>query len=250
MALVRYAYENVPFYHRKFRSVGLKPDDVKTLDDLHKIPVTTKSEIQASLLRDLVAVNVDVDTLIRRTTSGSTGIPLATFADQRVSDFEGAVWLRALFENGLRLRDKMVVVADPRNFPKKKNVFQRFRVMSRRYVSIFDSPEKQISLLMEYQPDVVKGYTSSLLILAELCKEVKGKIRPRLIFTGAELLNGVSRKLISSMFGAELFDYYACSEFSLLAWECKEHHDYHINADSVIMEFVDDDGEAVASGEG
>ncbi len=85
--------------------------------------------------------------------------------------------------------------------------------------------------------------------VAEEFDDVARDIEPRLVFTSAELLDAASGKLVGSAFGAELFDFYACSEFGLLAWECKEHNGYHVNADSVLMEFVDDDGEAVASGE-
>ena len=59
-ALLRYAYENVSFYHRKFGSAGVKPDDVKGFDDLHRIPLTTKFEVQACGLKDMFAGNVDM----------------------------------------------------------------------------------------------------------------------------------------------------------------------------------------------
>ena len=45
--IIKHAYENVPFYHKKFDESGIKPGDVKSIADLSKVPVTTKSEIQA-----------------------------------------------------------------------------------------------------------------------------------------------------------------------------------------------------------
>jgi phenylacetate-CoA ligase len=74
-------------------------------------------------------------------------------------------------------------------------------------------------------------------------------LAPRLIFTSAEVLDNESRKLIQSVFGSEVFDNYACYEFGLLGWECQHHMGYHMNVDSVIMEFVKD-GEPVTEGEG
>jgi len=44
--IIKHAYENVPFYHSKFDSVGVKPDDIKTVEDLSKIPITTKQELR------------------------------------------------------------------------------------------------------------------------------------------------------------------------------------------------------------
>jgi len=245
-ALLNYAYENVAFYHKKFRAAGFKPDDFNGFKDLKKVPSITKFEVQEFDLRDVVARNVDLGSLINRTTSGSTGVPLAILVDSSVEDFESAVWLRAMFDDGFRFKDRLAVVTDPRSFPKKKNAFQRFGIVKRRYISIFDSVEKQIASLKEFKPDVIRGYASSLSILARGLKDFVKEFKLRLIISTAELLDQQSKKFISSVFGAELFDFYACSEFGLLAWECKEHNGYHVNADAVLMEFVDDDGEAVA----
>jgi phenylacetate-CoA ligase len=248
-ALVRHAYENVAFYHKKFREAGVKPDDIKSFDDFYRIPVTTKFEIQACNPKDVINRNVDVSSLIKKTTSGSTGVPLTIFVDSRVEDFHTAVWMRALFEDGLKFRDRMVFIADPRSFPKRKSLFQHFDIIERKYISIFYSADKQIALLKEFKPDVIKGYASSLFILAKEFRDMIREIRPRIVFSGAEVLDAASRRLISSAFGGELFDLYGCHEFNLLAWECKAHNGYHVNADSVLMEFLDNDGEAVASGE-
>jgi phenylacetate-CoA ligase len=248
-ALLKYAYENVAFYHRKFRDAGVKPDAIKSFKDLRKVPTTSKFEVQACNSKDLVGFNVDLNSLIRRTTSGSTGVPLVIFTDGRVEDFYNAVWMRAMLECGLRVRDRMAVIADPRTFPKGKTFLQRLRVAERKYISIFDSAERQMALLKEFRPDVVKGYSSSLIILAVEFGEALKEVGARMVFSGAELLNEADRRLISSTFGAELFDFYACSELGWLAWECKAHSGYHVNADSVLLEFLDEKGESVAPGE-
>jgi len=247
--LVRYAYENVPFYRRKFTSAGVKPEDVKGFDDLGRIPTTSKFEIQACNPKDLVGFNVNLNSLIKRTTSGSTGVPLTIYTDGRVEDFYTAVWMRTMFECGLRVRDKMAIIADPRTFPKGKTFLQRLGVAERAYISIFDPAERQLALLKEFRPDAVKGYTSSLIILAEEFGKALKDVGARMVFSGAELLNETDRQLISSAFDAELFDFYACTELGWLAWECKAHNGYHVNADSVLLEFLDDDGESVAPGE-
>jgi phenylacetate-CoA ligase len=248
-ALVRHAYENVPFYHRKFREADVKPDDVKSFDDLHKIPLTSKFEIQACNPNDVIDCNANASSLIKKTTSGSTGVPLTIYINNQVGDFYTAVWLRSLFEDGLKIRDRLIFIADPRSFPKRKSIFQHLDIIERKYISIFDSAEKQIALLREFKPDVIKGYASSLFILAEEFHDMIKEISPRLVFSGAEVLDAASRRLISSAFGEKLFDLYGCHEFDLLAWECKAHNGYHVNADSVLMEFLDNNGEAVASGE-
>jgi phenylacetate-CoA ligase len=242
---VKHSYHNVPFYHRKFKSARIRPDDITSLHDLAKIPTTSKFEIQESIPADRVATGINVDSLVRRTTSGSTGIPFSVFADSRIQSYYSAIMLRAMFEDGLRIRDAMAVIADPRGFPKSRSVFQRLGITRYRYVSIFESVERQMALLRDFEPDVVKGYASSLSILAQEFGETLREVGLRLVFSSAELLDAASRRLIGSAFGGELFDLYACSEFGLLAWECKKHNGYHLNADSVLMEFLDNKGDAV-----
>ncbi|OGD46811.1 hypothetical protein A3K70_00015 [Candidatus Bathyarchaeota archaeon RBG_16_48_13] len=247
-AMIKHAYENVPFYHRKFSSVGIKPDDIKSISDLSKVPVTTKYEIQSSSFDDIVASNVGVNGCTARATSGSLGIPLSVFFDEETLDFEAAVWNRAYLENGLRLTDKMAIIRLPRFFPKGRRWYETLGISRRKYISVFDDPERQLELLEDFKPDVIKGYSSSLAILSDFCRKRASFSKPRLVFTGSESMDDRNRKLISSVFEAEPLDYYGCIEFSLLAWECREHMGYHMNTDSVMMEFVENQ-EEVSPGE-
>ncbi|MEM2291979.1 MAG: phenylacetate--CoA ligase family protein [Nitrososphaerota archaeon] len=244
--MLKYAYENVPFYHRKFKHVGIKPDDIRSENDLAKIPFTTKFEIQTSPFEDVVSKTVNIDRCIKTTTSGSTGIPLTVVSDRVAEDFSFAVWARAMLENGLRpLVDRMATIRHPKYLQQKKDFVGMLWARRRKQISVFDSAEQQLEILEDFKPDVIKGYSSSLAILADLCKKRGSLVKPRLVFTGADFLTAKNRALIKSAFGCELFDYYGCIEFSLLAWECGEHVGYHINVENVLVEFIKD-GEAVA----
>jgi phenylacetate-CoA ligase len=247
--MIEYAYDNVPFYHRKLVKAHVKPSDIISLADLSKIPVTTKSEIQSCFQQDLVSRRVDGRRIVLRSTSGSTGIPLVIAVDSKVVDFEGAVWHRTVSQNGLRLRDRMSVIADPRSFPKNRRWIEYLKILKRQYLSVFDPAETQLAFLQQFKPHVIKGYPSSLTILAESCRNGASFPNPRLVFTTSELLDRSSRELITSVFGADLMDNYACHELGLLAWECNEHAGFHINIDSVMLEFIKDDGDAAASSE-
>lgn len=248
-AILSYAYENVPLYHAKFRSAGVRPDDIMTFEDTLKIPITTKHEIQRTPLNQMTARGVDIQKCLANRTSGSTGIPSITLVGKRTQDFEGAAWLRAYFENGLGLRDKRLTICDPRSFHASREQWtQRIGIMKRKYASIFDRVEKAFAFVSQEKPDVIEGYPSSLAILAHFCRTNNCILNPRLVFTQAEYLDAQSRELLSSVFRTEVFDYYGSSEFSLMAWECPAHMGYHLNADGLVMEFVSS-GEHVASGE-
>ena len=110
----------MPFYHRKFDRAGIKPDDITSISDSSMIPFTTKSEIQASPFVDVIARNVDMDRCVKKTTSGSTGIPLTVVYDGVAEGFSGALWARAYMENGLRRRDKMAVIKHSRFMDRKR----------------------------------------------------------------------------------------------------------------------------------
>jgi phenylacetate-CoA ligase len=247
-SMLHYAYDNVPFYHRKLDGAGVKPDDIKTLEDLVKIPTTTKSEIQQTPVSDLTARGVKTSDCAENITSGSTGVPLVTYMDKKALGLYSAIWIAVFQENGVRLRDKRAMIEEPRNFPKNKNLNEYIGIMSTKHISIFDDVRTQLNLLHEYRPDIIEGYPSSLMILADAHRKREDDLSPRMIFTLAEILEKASRNFISSAFDSEVIDYYGSAEFSLLAWECHEHSGYHTNADCAIVEFLKN-GEVVADNE-
>jgi phenylacetate-CoA ligase len=247
--LLKHSYENVPFYHQKFNQAKIKPDDIARFEDLSKIPVTTKTELQNACPESLTAKNIDLNTCVKTRTSGSTGMPLNLILDKRTADFGGRLWTRMYMRNGVRILDRMAVIRDPTYFPKESR-FQRIRahVIRRKYISAFEDAEHHIGELKQYRPDAIKGYSSSLGEIASVLKDQHDHIRTRLIFTGAAVLTRFVRSLIGESFGVDPLDNYGTNEFGLIAWECKEHSGYHINADSVVTEFLDDT-EEVAPGE-
>lgn len=235
--IVRYVYERVPFYHRKLDAAGIGPDDVRTIEDLSKIPLTTNKDMQAVSLAEITASNTDRGKCIRRMTSGSTGIPLEVLFDRRSIDLQNALEARTYFENGVKPWHKMIRFVEP-GFETEIRWFQRLGLMRTKYLAIFEELTKQTSMIEKWKPDVIRGYSSVIEILAHFCKDNNRKINPKLVFTGAELLSRETRQIIDSAFQTELYDLYASVEFGLIAWECEAHSGYHINADNLIVEFV------------
>ena len=83
-AIVAHAYKNVPFYHRKLKNANIRPDNIKVIEDLAKIPLSSKNEIQSTPLNEMIAIDVDVSKCKKNTTSGSTGIPLILLVDKKL----------------------------------------------------------------------------------------------------------------------------------------------------------------------
>ncbi len=249
--IVAGAYENVTYYRRLFDKAGIKPDNIKTLDDLQRIPVTTKKDLQDLKDHEIVARGTDIDKCVVKHTSGSTGQPLKIFLSPGERDFQILLNLRILLENGMRLTDRMAYLINPHRFPESKYWFQHAGILRREYLSVFDYPEKHVEALCRVSPDILYGYPSNLTLLAMLIKE-KGvkKINPRLVFSVAEALEPNARRLINSIMDVNTSDILGTIELGDIAWQCSEHNGYHISADAVILEFLNDSGPVKPGEEG
>lgn len=248
--IVKYAYEHVPFYHEKLSALGLKPDDFKTVEDLNKLPIIRREELQRSGDK-LVSREFNIEKLKTVSTSGSTGKPLFTYLTRKEEEFRHAKLLRPHIICGQKPRDRWVLLGPPQHSKKLNWVQKVFGLYAPSFVSIFDAASEQLSRIAHLKPDILDGYSSSLFLLAqELEKEGKtNKIRPKLLMGGAELLDPPSRKFIEETFNAPYYDQYATEELQMIAWQCPEKNGYHVDADTVVMQIVDEDGCEVAPGE-
>ncbi|MDX1359561.1 MAG: phenylacetate--CoA ligase, partial [Clostridia bacterium] len=90
-AMARYAYEKVPFYKKKFDSIGLKPEDIKTIEDITKIPFTTKDDLRDNYPFDLIAVPMS-EIVELHASSGTTGKPVVVgYTKKDMDDWAEAV---------------------------------------------------------------------------------------------------------------------------------------------------------------
>jgi len=248
--IVKYAFENSRFYHEKFKEADVKPKDVQAVEDLNKLPIVRKSELRPRASQDVVSSEFDMADLMVQRTSGSTGQPLYIYITGRENEFRKAKHLRAQMALGQKPWDKWVTITSPLHFAETTKLQRMLGLYGISAVSVFDDLATQVSKIEKLKPDVIDGYSNSLFLLA---REVKRReletIRPKFLVSGAELIDGNSRKFVEEVFGVPFYDQYACVELERMAWQCKEKDGYHIDADSVIMQFVDKNGEEVSPGE-
>jgi phenylacetate-coenzyme A ligase PaaK-like adenylate-forming protein len=248
-AIVKNAYDSVPFYREKFDAVGVKPGDVKSVEDLTKLPIIKKDEIKRNI-GCIVSTAFDQKSLRVLSTSGSTGQPLQMMISKEEDTFRKAKHLRANYSCGHRPFDKWITVTSPSHFSEISGFQKRLGFYAPSFVSVFWDISRQISTIKKFNPRILDGYSSSLSLLArEVKKSNIEEINPKMIFGGAELLDDLNRKNIEEVFDAPLYDQYATIEFERMAWQCPEKSGYHIDADSVVMEFLDEHGCKVSSGE-
>jgi phenylacetate-CoA ligase len=151
-------------------------------------------------------------------------------------------WIRPLIAHGVRPWHKRLEITGPHNISQHKNWYNYLGLWGKKSISLFDSSEKLVNAINEFEPDVLYGYSGSLKLLTKYIQaQVVEHKNPKFIFGVSELVDEECRELIKISFGKELVDLYGAAEAGCIAWECKICKGYHINMDTVIVEFVSGD---------
>lgn len=247
-SLIDHAYKNVRFYHDLFDREGVKPENIKTTEDLAKLPIITKEQVKTA--GDKILSNgVDKRKCVTRYTSGSTGIPLKLLFRKDDAHYASASYERCRTENGFKpFRDSLLIVGcPPETGGRFSNVLRALQ--RRRYINVQDNLDDQIPVLLKTKPDAIWGYPSGIKILAHAVGQRRiGEVNPRLVFTASETLDQSTRNLINSVMNVDVLDVYGAWEAGCMAWECSKHSGYHMSMDTVVLESVRD-GERVSAGE-
>lgn len=242
-SLIRYSYENVPYYRKIFRELKIHPDHIKSIEDLQKLPILTKKVIRENF-KDLIATNFPRKNLVPWHTGGSTGQPLKFFHDRTSLIWVNAAVLRSFHWAGYRRFDKLVNVW---GFPEKSLSIKPWQ--RNLTISTLGADNKRLKgyleLIKRFNPKGIRGYASSIYLLARSAND--NEIKLRFVISTSEMLFDHYRKLIENRFGCNVYDNYSSREL-MIASECEEHRGYHIAAENVVLEFVRD-GEYVSAGE-
>ncbi len=251
--LVAHAYRHVPYYRGLFDRHGLKPQDIRTVDDLGAVPITSRSDLQALPVEEIIARNVDPGSLITRSSSGSSGRPFIvrrTWLEERL---HGAFRWRALHALGLRASDKICYVMGTWNTQGQdqlaKRILDTLGMARRKVIDALQPPEDIVQALQKFRPTVVGGYPGVLARIAQTVnREALRSLRLRFVNPGGEVLTPLMRQQIQDGFSAPVYETYGSIEFYLLAWECQTTGEYHSCDDGLIIEVLRD-GVPAAEGE-
>jgi len=242
--MVRQAYDHVPFYRKIFDQRGITPDDILCAEDLCRLPIIRREDIQASPAGEFRAAEIEPEACVVRRTGGSTGKPLNILTHRQDLEFEALAWIRTWLRLGLKVTDRQVVIKDlnDHNFSDKTRWFQHLGFLQVRYVDLYTQIPLLIEELEAYQPEVIRG---SPTILGALGREMSKtpqyqKIRPRLVFTRGDILSLQVKSLLEANFGSRVVDCYGATEGGCIAWQCPDCGFYHVNEDLIIVEVIKD----------
>jgi phenylacetate-CoA ligase len=254
--IVRYAYRNVPFYRGRFDQVGLKPESIKKLEDVAKIPLTTKSDLINNY--PLGALAVPANRLYcLHASSGTTGKPIVV------------AYTRGDLERWTRLMGRTYDVAGVRKGDVVQNMFgyglftgglgfhYGARAIGATIVPASSGNTKRQFLLMKDLGTKVVTCAPSYMVY--LCEASRAEgYDPKRDFTlkvgifGAEPWSEEARRKIESTFGLRAHDIYGMSELygPGVAIECEQRNGLHVWGDEFLVETLNpDSGEVLEPGE-
>ena len=242
-AIVQHAYANVEYYRTVFRSVGLTPRDIRRVEDLRLVPVTTKAQLKAAGVANTTARGVNPAACIMTPTSGSTGMPFATYRSRREARTRHVLDFRVLLSAGLRPRDRFLSLGPA--WQPQRRLHHRLGLYRTFAFSRLLPIDEQIDQVKRIRPDVFWVYPTLLRALLQgIDYRLSAIARPRVLITGAEVFDDVLRDRIRADLDVEIFNAYGAVEVGRIAHECRRHMGLHVNADSVVFECLNGDAPA------
>lgn len=260
--LLDHAIATVPYYQQLFDEHGLRLSGDISPESLRRIPISTRAAIQdAGHLLETSRLPSSHGKPDFSTTSGSTGRPVR-FARTPVMQ---TLWLAFSLRDHLwHARDfsrKLCVIrwlekgkAGPplrvRSLHWGHAVSPVFATGSAAMLNVATPLEQQIAWLVQEQPEYLQSFPSNLAALAEYCIDHNITLTGlREVLTIGEGVTDQHRKLFQAAWGAKTVDVYTCEEAGYLALQCDKFDHYHVQAENVILEIVDEQGLACVPGQ-
>lgn len=240
-AIVRHAVRRVPFYRELYRKAGVEPGSILGLEQLARLPIVEKKDLQERPLPELLAEGLDPAACTRSSSSGSSGPPLTVFRLAADRNWMNLGWKRAYLSCGLRPGDRLASFIGGRHARAAGKWRERSGIFPWREISTWLEPRQWVDELRAWRPQAISGYVMTLRLLADFMVE-QGitDIRPRVLFHSSALLDAESRRLFSRVFSCPVIDLYGSEEAGCIAWECRTCGGYHVAADQVIVEVLKD----------
>jgi phenylacetate-CoA ligase len=252
--IIKYVYFNNSFYRKHFEKIGFHPEDLKTADDIMKLPILTKDEIRDNI-QNMISKDYCIDTLLKFKTGGSTGKPLEIYITEECSELRNACARRHDRWTGWEVGEPVGAVWGNPELPKNSvSKLKNWLLNPCIYLDTMEINESSVIKFAEdwqkMKPTLLFGHSHSIYILAEYLKELSiYDIKPKGIITTSMMLLPAERKTIHNVFQVDIFDRYGCEEVSLIASECEKHEGMHINVEHLYVEFIKENGKYANSGE-
>ena len=254
-ALIRYAYNTVPYYRRVFRMRRLQGNDIKDIEDLHKLPILKRNIVQNNL-KDLISTDYPKKNIRKGNTGGSTGEPLVFYTTRENRAWSNAARYLAWRWAGFEWGDKYAFFfGSPIDLEAYASVKGKLESLIKRRLS-FNSyrwseadMENFAYTIAKSKPKVIYGNAVPVALMAKFIEErgIKG-IQAKSVLIDSNKLFEREVKTIKRVFQCPVWWNYHNRENGTFASECSEHNGYHLFAQNFIFEILPE-GDVVAPGE-
>ncbi|MBQ7201212.1 MAG: phenylacetate--CoA ligase [Eubacterium sp.] len=251
---VKHVYENVPYVRNRMENKGVRPEDIRSVDDLYKLPFLTKDDLRDAYPYGLLATPLS-DCVRIHSTSGTTGRRVVAFYTQHDLDLWADCCARAIVAAGGTKEDVVHVCYGYGLFTGGAGLDAgSHRLGSLTLPMSSGNTERQIQFMQDLGSTILCCTPSYAAYLAEGIHErgVKDQLKLKAGIFGAEAWTEEMRHEIESSLGIKAYDIYGLTEISGpgVAFECCEQTGMHINEDHFIAEVIDPTtGEVLPEGE-
>lgn len=251
---VKHVYDNVPYYRKKMDESGVKPEDIQSVEDLHKLPFLTKDDLREAYPYGLLAVPVG-DCVRIQSTSGTTGRRVVSFYTQHDIDLWEDCCARAIMAAGGTKEDVVHVSYGYGLFTGGAGLHGgSHKVGSLTLPMSSGNTDRQIQFMVDLGSTILCCTPSYAAYLGESINErgLKDKIKLKAGIFGAEAWTEEMRRDIEKSLGIKAYDIYGLTEISGpgVSFECSAQSGMHVNEDHFIAEIIDPKtGEVLPDGE-
>ena len=244
--LVKRVYENVPFYRAKMDKIGLKPSDIKSIDDLSKLPFTTKQDLRDTYPFGLFATPME-DVVRIHASSGTTGKQTVVGYTQNDIDLWANLIARCLTITGGDKTSRVQVSYGYGLFTGGLGAhYGAERIGAATIPTSSGNTQRQITIMQDFGTTILCCTPSYALFLAETIEEMgidKSKLKLKAGVFGAEPWTESMRKEIEARLGIKAYDIYGLSEIMGpgVSMDCDYQNGLHVWEDHFVPEIINPD---------
>lgn len=253
--MVEKCYNNVPLYKKRFDEMGLLPGDIKSIDDIHKLPFTYKTDLRDNYPFGMIAV--PKEQLVRiHASSGTTGKQTVVGYTKNDIDVWAKGAARALVAAGATKSDYIHVSYGYGLFTGGLGLHYGAEMLGATAIPVSSgNTKRQVDILRDYGSDFLCCTPSYAMYIGETVRDMG--IDPKTLklrggIFGAEAWSENMRREIEKILDIKAYDIYGLSEIAGpgVSFECKEQTGMHINEDFFYPEIIDPEtGEQLPDGE-
>ena len=252
--IVKCAYDRVPFYKNKFDAIGLKPEDIQTLEDIKKIPYTTKADLRDNYPYGLLAVPMD-DIVRVHASSGTSGKPTVVAYTKNDLDMWSDCVARLIVAAGGRKSDVVQISFGYGLFTGALGLHQGWEKVGASVIPASSgNTERQVMLMKDLGATALVATPSYGLYISEVMERMglkKEDFKLRIGLFGSEASSPEMHQELQNKLGVFPTDNYGLSEIigPGVSGECEFKCGMHINEDHFIAEIIDPNtGEVLPEG--